>query len=137
MFAKIFKNIEIKIACVVIAAALWLYSWQAEKPPTLRASPLPQTGQQWYVNSVRIEDVPVSIVGGSGEIKLARDKVTITVKIPAQISVQGMTSIKAEIKADRIGKEDESVELFDTDFLLPEGMILLFVEPRKIDLIRR
>jgi len=134
MKGKIFRNMEIKVACVLIASALWLYSWQSEKERPFRASIQPQTRQQWYVNSVRIDSVPVKIKGGNGGIKLARNKVTITVKVPDHLSLEEISSIKAEIKADRIKEGDKSVEILDTDFLLPKGMVLLHVEPRKIEI---
>jgi len=137
MKGKIFRNMEIKVACVLIAAALWLYSWQSEREIPFKASMQPQTQRQWYVNSVRINSVPVEIKGGNGRIKLARNKVTITVKVPDHLSLDEISSIKAEIKADRIKGEDESVEILDTDFVLPKGMVLLYVEPRKIEIIRR
>ncbi|HEX30289.1 TPA: hypothetical protein ENG04_09440 [Candidatus Poribacteria bacterium] len=134
---KIFSNVEIKVACVLIAAALWLYSWQSEREIPFKASVQPQTRRQWYVNSVRIDSVPVEIKGENGRLKLAQDKVTITVKVPDHLSLDEISSIKAEIRADRIKEGDESVEILDTDFVLPKGMVLLYVEPRKIEIIRR
>ncbi|MCD6507025.1 hypothetical protein J7M22_10425 [Candidatus Poribacteria bacterium] len=134
---KIFRNVEIKVACVLIAAALWLYSWQSEREIPFKASVQPQTRRQWYVNSVRIDSVPVEIKGENGRLKLAQDKVTITVKVPDHLSLDEISSIKAEIRADRIKEGDESVEILDTDFVLPKGMVLLYVEPRKIEIIRR
>ena len=134
---KIFRNMEIKVACVLIAAALWLYSWQSKREIPFKASMQPQTRRQWYVNSVRIDSIPVEIKGGNGRLKLAQDKVTITVKVPDHLSLDEISSIKAEIRADRIREGDESVEILDTDFVLPKGMVLLYVEPRKIEITRR
>lgn len=130
-----FKNWEIKLACLAIAAALWFYAYQTERSETgAKAAPSPP--QSWYVNSVRITDVPVLLKGKGGDLRLSPERVTITVKLTSQISLEELSSIRAEVDAERIGRDVESIELLETDFLLPPGVQLLFVEPRILRIVR-
>lgn len=130
-----FKNWEIKLTSLLIAAALWFYAYQTERSETgIKATPA--TPQSWYVNSVRITDVPVVLKGKARDLKLNPEKVTITVKLISQISLEKLSSIKAEVDVKRIGKDIESIELLDTDFLLPSGLQLLFVEPRMLKIVK-
>jgi len=131
----IFKNWEIKLACLAIAAALWFYAYQTERSGA-GGKAAPSAPQSWYVNSVRITDVPVLLKGKAGDLKLNPDKVTITVKLISQISLEKLSSIRAEVDVKRIGKDVESIELLDSDFVLPSGVQLLFVEPRMLRIVR-